>query len=100
MSGTSYGACIFHVAPERFVGGPPAFVRTGDLIEVDVPARIVNLKVSDEELARRKSAWTRPGRSYPRCYGAMFSEHIRRADNSCDLDFLQQPGVVPEPEIH
>jgi dihydroxyacid dehydratase/phosphogluconate dehydratase len=100
MSGTSYGACILHVAPESFVGGPLAFVRTGDLIEVDVPARTISLKVSDEELARRKSAWTTPERRYPRGYGAMFSEHIGQANSGCDLDFLQQPGVVPEPEIH
>ena len=60
MSGTSYGACILHVAPESFIGGPLAFVETGDQIEIDVEQRLIHLHVSDEELARRKAAWTKP----------------------------------------
>ena len=71
MSGTSYGACILHVAPESFVGGPLAFVQTGDEIEVDVEARTIHLHVSDEELARRKAAWRQPAPHYPRGYGAL-----------------------------
>ncbi len=59
MSGTSYGACVLHVAPESFVGGPLALVRDGDLIELDVPARKLELKVTDAELARRRAAWKR-----------------------------------------
>jgi dihydroxy-acid dehydratase len=100
MSGTSYGACILHVAPESFVGGPLALVKTGDLIELDVAERRIHLDVSDAELARRKAAWTPLAPRYPRGYGAMFSQHIGQADSGCDLDFLQQPGLVPEPEIH
>ena len=58
MSGTSYGACILHVAPESFVGGPLAFVQNGDEIEVDVAARRIHLHVGDDELSRRRAAWT------------------------------------------
>src|SRR5580692_6476581 len=86
MSGTSYGACILHVAPESFVGGPLAFVHTGDEIEVDVDARRIHLHVADEELARRRAAWKQPPPKYPRGYGAMFSEHIGQADEGCDFD--------------
>ena len=100
MSGPSYGACILHVAPESFVGGPLAFVQTGDEIEVDVPARRIHLHVSDEELARRKAAWRPPAPRYPRGYGAMFSDHIGQADEGCDFDFLGPLGAIPEPEIH
>ena len=100
MSGTSYGACILHVAPESFVGGPLALVQTGDEIEVDVAARRIHLHVSDEELARRRAAWKKPSPKYPRGYGAMFSDHIGQADEGCDFDFLAPLGPVPEPEIH
>jgi dihydroxy-acid dehydratase len=100
MSGTSYGACILHVAPESFVGGPLAFVRTGDEIEVDVPGRRVHLHVSDEELARRRAAWQPPKPRYPRGYGALYSQHIGQADEGCDFDFLGPLGKIPEPEIH
>jgi dihydroxy-acid dehydratase len=100
MSGTSYGACILHVAPESFVGGPLALVKTGDEIEIDVAARRIHLHVSDEELARRKAAWTKPPKKYPRGYGALFSDHIGQADAGCDFDFLAPLGPVPEPEIH
>ncbi len=100
MSGTSYGACILHVAPESFVGGPLAFVKTGDEIEVDVPARRIHLHVSDEELARRRAAWTPPPPRYPRGYGALYSQHIGQADEGCDFDFLGPLGAIPEPEIH
>jgi len=100
MSGTSYGACILHVAPESFVGGPLAFVQTGDEIEIDLPARKIHLHISDAELARRKAAWQKPEPRYPRGYGALFSDHIGQADDGCDFDFLSRPGKVPEPEIH
>jgi dihydroxy-acid dehydratase len=100
MSGTSYGACILHVAPESFVGGPLAFVRTGDEIEVDVAARRIHLHVSDEELARRRAAWAKPAPRYPRGYGAIYSQHIGQADEGCDFDFLAPLGSIPEPEIH
>jgi dihydroxy-acid dehydratase len=100
MSGTSYGACILHVAPESFVGGPLAFVQTGDEIEVDVEARTIHLHVSDAEMAKRKAAWVKPAPRYPRGYGALYSEHIGQADDGCDFDFLAPLGPVPEPEIH
>ena len=100
MSGTSYGACILHVAPESFVGGPLNFVQTGDEIEIDVDKRLIHLHVSDEELARRKAAWTKPAPKYPRGYGALYSDHIGQADQGCDFDFLGAGGAIPEPEIH
>jgi dihydroxy-acid dehydratase len=100
MSGTSYGACILHVAPESFVGGPLAFVRNGDMIEVDAEKRLIHLHISDEEMAKRRAAWKKPAPKYPRGYGAMFSEHIRQADEGCDFDFLAGNAPVPEPEIH
>src|SRR6202008_4666234 len=76
MSGTSYGACILHVAPESFVGGPLALVKTGDEIDVDVAQRKLNLCVSDDELGRRRDAWVAPQPRYERGYGRMFQEHI------------------------
>jgi len=100
MSGTSYGACILHVAPESYVGGPLAFVQTGDEIEVDADARRIHLHVADEELACRRSAWRPPAPHYPRGYGAMYSAHIGQADEGCDFDFLLAGERIPEPEIH
>jgi dihydroxy-acid dehydratase len=100
MSGTSYGACILHVAPESFVGGPLAFVHTGDAIEIDVAARRIHLDVGETELNRRRAAWKQPPARYPRGYGAMFSAHIGQADEGCDFDFLAGKGQIPEPEIH
>jgi dihydroxy-acid dehydratase len=100
MSGTSYGACILHVAPESFVGGPLALVHSGDEIEVDVAARHIHLDVSAEELARRRNAWKPPPPHYSRGYGAMFSAHIGQADEGCDFDFLEGQAAIPEPEIH
>ncbi|SMH36111.1 L-arabinonate dehydratase [Azospirillum agricola] len=100
MSGTSYGACVLHIAPESFIGGPLAFVRTGDLIEVDIALRRIHLHVSDEEMARRRADWVAPRPHYPRGYGALFSRHIGQADEGCDFDFLQAGEAVPEPEIH
>jgi dihydroxy-acid dehydratase len=100
MSGTSYGACVLHVAPESFVGGPLAFVRDGDLVELDVEKRELNLKISDAEMAKRKSAWKPPVRKYERGYGAIFSKHVKQADEGCDFDFLEGTAPTPEPEIH
>src|SRR5436190_478069 len=88
MSGTAYGACVLHVAPESFVGGPLAFVRDGDRIALDVPARRLSLQVGDDELARRRAAWTPPQTIYPRGYGWLYSRHITQADQGCDFDFL------------
>jgi dihydroxy-acid dehydratase len=100
MSGTSYGACILHVAPESFIGGPLALVKTGDEIEVDVASRKIHLHVSDEEMSRRRAAWTPLPPRYARGYGAMYSAHIGQADEGCDFDFLQGREPTAEPEIH
>jgi len=100
MSGTSYGACVLHVAPESFIGGPLALVKTGDLIELDVAGRRLDLKVSAEELARRRAAWTAPKPKYQRGYGAIFSEHITQANEGCDFRFLEGTAPTPDPEIH
>ena len=100
MSGTSYGCCVLHVAPESFVGGPLAFVRNGDLIELDVDKRVLDLKISPEEMEKRKSSWKRPVRKYERSYGAIFSGHVKQADEGCDFDFLEGTAPTPEPEIH
>ena len=100
MSGTSYGACVLHVAPESFVGGPLAFVRDGDLIELDVAARRLELKVPDAELERRRAAWTKPAPKFERGFGALYQQHITQADQGCDFDFLEGTAATPEPEIH
>jgi len=100
MSGTSYGACVLHVAPESFVGGPLAFVRDGDLIELDVAARKLELKVSDAELARRRSAWKAPAPKFSRGFGALYQKHITQANQGCDFDFLEGTAPTTEPEIH
>ncbi|MFO1067017.1 MAG: L-arabinonate dehydratase [Geminicoccaceae bacterium] len=99
MSGTSYGACVLHVSPESALGGPLAFVRTGDLIEVDVDARRLHLHVSDEELARRREGW-KPKPIQSRGYTKMFSAHISQAHDGCDFDYLLGTEPVAEPEIH
>jgi dihydroxy-acid dehydratase len=100
MSGTSYGCCILHVAPESFVGGPLALVRDGDLIALDAAARTLTLQVDEAELARRRTAWKPPAPRYERGYGAMFSRHITQADRGCDFDFLEGTSAIPDPEIH
>jgi len=100
MSGTSYGACVLHVAPESAVGGPLALVRDGDLIELDVEKRALNLKISDQEMKARKSAWRAPQRKYERGYGAIFAQHVKQADEGCDFDFLEGTAPTAEPEIH
>ncbi|WP_083469087.1 L-arabinonate dehydratase [Methylobacterium variabile] len=102
MSGTSYGACVLHVAPESFIGGPLALLRTGDIVSIDVEARSIRMEVSDEELERRRAAWTPPAPRYERGYGVMFSRHIQQADEGCDFDFLRTEygAPVPEPAIY
>jgi dihydroxy-acid dehydratase len=102
MSGTSYGACILHVAPESYIGGPLALVKTGDRITLDVAARTLTLEVSDAELARRRAEMPKPKPRYERGYGWMFSQHIKQANDGCDFDFLETDfgAPVPEPEIN
>jgi dihydroxy-acid dehydratase len=100
MSGTSYGACVLHVAPESFAGGPLAFVRDGDVIELDVAERRLELKISDAELARRRAEWKMPPPRFERGYGALYQQHITQADQGCDFDFLEGTAPTPEPEMH
>ena len=100
MSGTSYGACVLHVSPESYIGGPLALVESGDMIELDVPGRKLTLAVAEEELARRRARWTAPPRRFERSYGALFDKHVGQAETGCDFDFLAGDAPVPEPEIH
>ncbi|MGW0570042.1 L-arabinonate dehydratase [Streptomyces tauricus] len=97
MSGTSYGACVLHVAPESYIGGPLALVRTGDTITLDVEARSLQLNVDDAVLERRRERWTAPPERYERGYGALYNEQITQADTGCDFAFLARPGKVPDP---
>jgi dihydroxy-acid dehydratase len=101
MSGTSYGGCLLHCAPEAAVGGPLALLRSGDRITVDVPARRIHLQVSDDELAARRAAWQPPPRRYERGYGWLFGQHVLQADQGCDFDFLETGfgAAVAEPDI-
>ncbi|MEV8414623.1 L-arabinonate dehydratase [Streptomyces niveus] len=99
MSGTSYGACVLHIAPESYVGGPLALVRTGDLVTLDVEARSLHLHVDDEELTSRRADWTPPPARYGRGYGALYQDQITQADTGCDFAFLSRPGDVPDPYV-
>ena len=100
MSGTAYGTCVLHVAPESFIGGPLAFVRNGDLIELDVAARKLNIHVDGSELEARRSSWRQGRPHYERGFGALYLQHVTQADRGCDFDFLQAGPQTPEPEIH
>ncbi|MEO7761574.1 MAG: L-arabinonate dehydratase [Casimicrobiaceae bacterium] len=100
MSGTSYGACVLHVAPESHIGGPLALVRDGDLIELDIPNRKLSMKVSDEELAKRRAEWVAPPPHYTRGFGTLYLKHVTQANEGCDFDFLESGGAIADPEIH
>jgi dihydroxy-acid dehydratase len=100
MSGTSYGMCVLHVSPEAFVGGPLALVQDGDMIELDVEARKLQLLVDEGELDRRRTAWTPPQVEYPRGYGQLFTQHVTQAHEGCDFDFLHRGPAIPEPKIY
>lgn len=102
MSGTSYGACILHVAPESCIGGPLAFVETGDTISVNVADRKLEWDISPEELHRRQAKWSPPQPCYDRGYGYMYLQHIEQADKGCDFDFLKRSFGMPagDPEIY
>jgi len=99
MSGTHYGTCILHVSPESAVGGPLAWVQSGDEIEVDIAARRLHLHVDDAELARRRAAWRAPAAPYERGYARLYREHVTQAHEGCDFDFLQGAAPTPEPVI-
>ena len=103
MSGTSYGACVLHVAPESYVGGPLALVKDGDRITLDVPNRRLDLLIPEAELAERRAAWQAPPPRFERGYGVLYLKHIGQADTGCDFDFLQseeRAAPAGEPEIH
>jgi dihydroxy-acid dehydratase len=100
MSGTSYGACVLHVSPESFIGGPLALLKDGDIVELDVPERQLNMRVNDDELGRRRAAWKPKEGIYHRGYGRLYMQHIEQADQGCDFDFLEGTAPIPEPEIH
>jgi dihydroxy-acid dehydratase len=100
MSGTAYGACVLHVAPESFVGGPLALVQDGDIVELDIPERRHTLRVPDDELARRRAAWRAPAPRYERGYGALCARHMTQANDGCDFDFLAAGAPTRDPDIH
>jgi dihydroxy-acid dehydratase len=100
MSGTSYGACVLHVSPESFVGGPLALVREGDFIELSVSNRKLELCISDEEMEQRRAEWKPPAPYYARGFGALYTSHVTQAEEGCDFDFLHRGTETPEPEIH
>lgn len=101
MSGTSYGACVLHVAPESYVGGPLALLRTGDIVRLDLPNRRLDMLISDEDMAARRAARAAPRPRYERGYGYMFQRHLTQADQGCDFDFLQSDfgRTAGEPDI-
>ena len=102
MSGTSYGACILHVAPESFVGGPLSLLKTGDIIEVDVNLRKINMLVDDKTLSERKMAIKPPTPKAGRGWLWMYSQHVRQANEGCDFDFLETNfgKSAKEPDIY
>lgn len=100
MSGTSYGTCVLHVSPESWIGGPLALIRTGDIIELDVERRELNVMISDEELNMRRASWRPKIKKFPRGYGQLFSQHVQQAHDGCDFDFLSGNETIDEPEIH
>jgi dihydroxy-acid dehydratase len=102
MSGTSYGACVLHVSPESYIGGPLALVADGDLISIDVARRSIALEVGDEELGRRKARWVPPKPRYERGFGWLAARHMTQADRGCDFDFLETSfgAQVGEPAIY
>ena len=92
--------CVLHVAPESFIGGPLALVQDGDIIELDVPARRLSMRVTEEELGRRRSAWKPREVPYPRGFGRLYAHHVTQADRGCDFDFLEGTAPIADPEIH
>jgi dihydroxy-acid dehydratase len=100
MSGTSYGTCVLHVAPESHVGGPLAFVRDGDMIRLDVEGRRLDLLVDAAEMERRRAAWVPPPRRYARGWTSLYIENVTQADEGCDLRFLEGTLPTPEPDIY
>jgi len=99
MSGTSYGTCVLHVSPESRLGGPLAWVQTGDIIELDVPARRISLLVSEEILSQRKEHWRPAPEHASRGFTWLYTKHVTQADRGCDFDFLEGGDYGKEPDI-
>ena len=93
MSGTAFGTVVVHATPESAAGGPLAAVRNGDMIELNVPGRRLDLLVEPDEIARRLAAQARPPAHYRRGYGWLFAQHILQADKGCDFDFLRAEAL-------
>ena len=93
MSGTAFGTVVVHATPESAAGGPLAAVRNGDVIELNVPERRLDLLVEPDEIARRLAAQARPPAPYRRGYGWLFAQHIQQADKGCDFDFLRAEAL-------
>jgi len=100
MSGTSYGACVLHVAPESFIGGPLALIEDGDMTPLDVEAGRIDVALTDAELDARLKLWRKPAPHYLRGFGVIHEKHVTQADQGCDFDFLEGTAPTPEPEIH
>ncbi|HEX8757088.1 MAG TPA: dihydroxy-acid dehydratase, partial [Steroidobacteraceae bacterium] len=98
MSGTAYGTALLHVSPEAAIGGPLALVRNGDIIELDVAARRLDLRVDPDELERRRQAWRPPERRHVRGYRRLYDQHVEQAHRGCDFDFLRGADVESLPE--
>jgi dihydroxy-acid dehydratase len=98
MSGTSYGACVLHVAPEAAVGGPLALIQSGDPVTLDVPARLLQVDIPERIIASRRARWHPPEPRYGRGYGALYSENVTQANEGCDFEFLARRGATPEPD--
>ena len=88
MSGTAFGTIVLHVAPESAIGGPLALVEDGDLIDLDVINRKLNLHLPEQVLAQRRESLILPAPHFQRGYGKLFQDHVEQADQGCDFDFL------------
>lgn len=102
MSGTSYGACVLHISPESFIGGPLALLKNGDTVRLDLPNRTLDMLVSDEELALRRKVYEKPKPRFERGYGYLYTNHVSQADKGCDFDFLESDfgKTAGEPDIY
>jgi dihydroxy-acid dehydratase len=100
MSGTHFGTCVVHVAPEAAVGGPLALIETGDMVVLDIDARSLNIEVAADVLAQRRAAWKAPTSAYLRGYTQLYVQHVTQAPEGCDFDFLAGNAPTPEPAIY
>lgn len=100
MSGTSYGTCVLHIAPESYVGGPLALVQNGDMITLDVESRTLRLEISDQEMETRKAQWSAPKPVYGRGFSALYMAQVTQANKGCDFEVLHAGADTPEPAIY